>query len=158
MNDTADVLIAYPAVEQAPESFEFHSVGRSIPVTRDAAFGLSDDLVIDNFVLPGIDDSNHAFLGAPPVTPGAIEGNDCIFGHSVLPVLTLSHSSESNWREKVFLSLVNAGSGGEVETTPRKNVFNLLPTGTVDKNRKREATRIGIGAGVKAAKEGPGAR
>jgi hypothetical protein len=158
MNDAADVLIAYPAWEEALQSLEFHSIARSLPITWDAALCLSDDLVINNFLLPGIDDSDDAFLGAPPVTPCAVEGNDRIRRHLVPPVLTFLRGCELNWPEKVLLSFVNARSSWEIETTPHKNVVNRLIIGAVDKNRKGEAVCIGIwfGAG-QAGNEGSAA-
>jgi hypothetical protein len=58
-----------------------------------------------------------------------------------------------------MVSFVNTRSGWGVDTTPHKNVINLLKTGAVDKNREGESMCVENGLGsATAGKIGSGTR
>jgi hypothetical protein len=108
VNNSFNLFVSLPALDELFHTVEFHSVGRSLPISLDTALILGHNFEIKDPIVVAIDEDDDAFLPVPPMTPGAVKCNDSIVIHMISPVSALIATVLLNWLEELVLDGVKA--------------------------------------------------
>jgi hypothetical protein len=134
VHNALDPPIVHPLHHESAQSFSFHTIGMGAVIARDAAFGLSENAIINYLLLSYIDECNNTFLSVSSMTPGAIERDNGGVGHPLGVIGAALVAEGLNRVKESLLGEVNGAFTGNAQIVPEEYTRNLIDIASIDED------------------------